>query len=113
GKTVEEDAAARENLLKQWEASGTIRDLRFLSREAGSVPAKGGEGLERVWASRDYTYTYGDGVVREVHVRWIQLDAGQSAGPTSVVITVGGSAVDYAALIKITDRATRTVSLAG
>ncbi len=48
-----------------------------------------------------------------MHIRWVELNAGQSADPTSVVITVGGSAVDYAALTKITDQATRTVLLAG
>ncbi len=113
GKTTEEDAAAREKELQSLAAKGTIKDLRFLSREPGSIVAKGGEGLDRAWSSRDFTYTDSGGVVREVHLRWIELNAGQSADPTSVVITVGGSPVDYAALIKIMDRATKSVTIAG
>jgi len=113
GKTVEDDAAAHEKYLLQLEKDGKITLLRFLSRRSGSVVAKGADGLERAWASRDFTYTNDKGEAREVHIRWVELNAGQSADPTSVVITVGGSAVDYAALTKITDQATRTVLLAG
>jgi hypothetical protein len=114
GKTPEEDAVDRENELQVMAIKGTIKNLRILSREQGSIKAKDPRaGLDRAWASRDYTYTELSGTVREVHVRWIDLDAGQSASPTDVVVISGGLAVDYAALIKIMDRATSTVALAG
>jgi len=114
GKTPEEDAADRERQLQAMAATGKIKDLRFLSKEQGSINAKDPRaGLDRAWASRDYTYTELSGAVREVHIRWIDLNAGQSVGPTDAVVISGGLAVDYAALIKVVDRATKSVTTAG